>query len=68
MANRMTWNQICNTPDFQGRWVALQGPVYDAGGRASEGAVVDCDANLASLCQRVRDASWTDCAIVRVSN
>ena len=30
--------------------------------------VVDCDANLASLCQRVRDASWTDCAIVRVSN
>jgi hypothetical protein len=56
MAHRMTWDEICSNPECKGRWIALHGCSYDDSGRAAEGDLVDIDADLAELCNRVRDA------------
>ena len=64
---RLTWNQICRRPECKGRWVALHDCRYDDDtGKATEGALVDVDDDLATLCSRVRDR-WKNCAILYVS-
>ena len=68
MATRMTWDEICATPECKGRWVALRGCRYDERGQASEGDVVDLDEDLAQLCNRVRDGHLQDCAILFCSH
>jgi len=65
MQQRMTWDEICEHPDCQGRWVALHSCEYDQEtGRAREGAVVDMDDDLASLCSRVQQSHLKNCAIL----
>lgn len=65
MMQRMTWDEICRSTDFRGRWVAIQGCRYDdSTGQAAEGSVVDVDEDLADLCNRVRDSRWRNCAIL----
>lgn len=62
---RMTWDQICRSEDFRGRWVALDDCRYDEStGEASEGAVIDADEDLAELCHRIRESEHKNCAIL----
>lgn len=62
---RLRWDQICRRPDCRGRWVALHECTYDhQTGKATDGELVDVDDDLASLCNRVRDSRWKDCAIL----
>jgi len=62
---RMKWDEICQRDDYRGRWVALDACCYDEDtGRAMEGSVVDVDDNLVELCERLRDAEQTGCAIL----
>jgi hypothetical protein len=62
---RMTWEEICAHEELRGRWVALDGCRYDeVTGKATEGAVVDVDDDLAELCSRIRDSEWKNCAIL----
>ena len=68
MAQRMTWDEICSNPDCKGRWIALHGCSYDDRGHAAEGDLVDIDADLAELCNRVRDSHRRNCAILFCSN
>lgn len=64
-SRRMTWNEIRGQAEYHGRWVALRGCSYDASsGQATEGELVDRDDDLATLCGRIRDAKWTDCAVL----
>ena len=68
MAHRMTWDEICSNPECKGRWIALHGCSYDDTGRAAAGDLVDIDADLAELCNRVRDAHRKNCAILFCAN
>jgi hypothetical protein len=62
---RLTWPQIRSTQSFQGCWVALDQCRYDdRGGPPVEGTVVDFDADLATLCDRMREAECRHCAIL----
>ncbi|MFW5925493.1 MAG: hypothetical protein ACOCV4_04955 [Myxococcota bacterium] len=62
---RMTWDEIRRRKDCRGRWVALHECRYDAkSGRAAEGELVDTDDDLASLCERVTEAEYRNCAIL----
>ncbi len=61
----MSWTDICEAPQYQGCWLALDACRYDeATGKASAGLVVDADENLNELCLRVREADLSHCAIV----
>jgi hypothetical protein len=61
----MTWDQICSSDSYRGRWVALDECAYDLDtGRATEGAVVDVDDDLVELCERLRQNSLKSCAIL----
>jgi hypothetical protein len=65
MAQRMTWDTICHSDQFRGRWVALDECRYDEEtGRATEGQVVDVDDDLVELCARIRESQRTNCAIL----
>ena len=65
----MTWNELCQSDECRGRWVALDAARYDeATGKAVEGAVVDVDDDLVELCNRIRDSRWKNCAIVFVGD
>lgn len=62
---RMKWEEIIDSEDFKGRWVALDDCRYDeATGKATEGAVVDVDDDLVELCDRVRASQWKNCEIL----
>ena len=64
-AQRMSWNEICRRDDLRGRWVALDQCEYDeCTGHAVEGALVDSDSDLATLCQRISESPWKGCAIL----
>lgn len=64
-AQRMTWEAICQSDEFRGRWVALDECRYDEEtGRATEGSVVDVDDDLVELCARMRESPWKNCAIL----
>jgi hypothetical protein len=61
----MTWDEICASREFRGRWVALDGVRYDeVTARPTEGSVVDSDDDLAELCGRVRSSDRHGCAIL----
>lgn len=65
MASRMTWDAICRSDEFRGRWVALDEARYDEEtGRATEGSVVDVDDDLVELCARIRESERKNCAIL----
>ena len=65
MGIRLTWRQICLSADYQGRWVALDNCRYDRSVAAPiEGDVVDADEDLATLCDRIREADRSRCSIV----
>ena len=65
MASRMTWDAICRSDQFRGRWVALDEARYDEEtGRATEGSVVDVDDDLVELCARIRESERKNCAIL----
>jgi hypothetical protein len=60
----MTWEEICQHEELRGRWIALDECSFDeATGRAMEGLVVDCDEDLAELCNRMRESEWKNCSI-----
>ncbi|MEM6960249.1 MAG: hypothetical protein AAF355_13355 [Myxococcota bacterium] len=62
---RLSWSEICADASYQGRWVALDGCLYDTEtGNAAEGSIVDCDESLTELCFRLQAASRRNCAIV----
>jgi hypothetical protein len=62
---RMTWEQICQSDDLKGRWIAMDDCRFDeATGRATEGFVVDADDDLAELCARMRESRFTNCSIL----
>ena len=62
---RMTWDEICQTNDLRGRWIAMDECQFDeATGRATEGLVVDSDDDLAELCARIRESDRTNCSIL----
>jgi hypothetical protein len=62
---RMTWDQICQSNELKGRWIAMDECQYDeATGRATEGLVVDSDDDLAELCARIRESERTNCSIL----
>lgn len=64
-AQRMTWEAICRSDEFRGRWVALDECRYDEEtGRATEGSVVDVDDDLVELCARMRESPLKNCAIL----
>jgi hypothetical protein len=64
-AHRMTWEEICQDDALRGRWIAMDDCTFDeATGRAREGLVVDCDDDLAELCNRMRESRWKNCSIV----
>lgn len=65
MASRMSWEAICRSDEFRGRWVALDEARYDEEtGRATEGSVVDVDDDLVELCARIRESERKNCAIL----
>ena len=60
----MTWEQICQSSELKGRWIALGECTYDEEtGHATAGLVVDADDDLGELCSRMRDSHWRNCAI-----
>ena len=65
MGIRLTWREICLSADYQGRWVALDNCRYERSATAPiEGDVVDADEDLATLCDRIREADRSRCSIV----
>ncbi len=63
--SKMSWETICHSVEFRGRWVALDDCRYDEEtGRAMEGSVVDVDDDLVELCARIRESEWKHCAIL----
>jgi hypothetical protein len=61
----VSWQTICQSDLYRGRWVALDAVRYDpASAQPLEGEVVDADEDLAELCARMRAADRTACAIV----
>ncbi len=64
MRVRMTWPELCRSERFNGCWVALDNCRFDHITRQPvEGDLVDSDRDLAELCQRMREAGRTSCAI-----
>lgn len=64
-AQRMSWDAICQSDEFRGRWVALDECRYcEETGRATEGSVVDVDDDLVELCARMRESPRKNCAIL----
>ncbi|HJK98915.1 MAG TPA: hypothetical protein RMF84_16965 [Polyangiaceae bacterium LLY-WYZ-14_1] len=61
---RQSWSEICRQDALQGRWVAIDGAIYeDASDRPSYGTVVDADEDPAELCARLRESAFRNCAV-----
>lgn len=62
---KMTWQEICENDHLRGRWVAVDGCLFDeATGSAVSAAIVDADDDLAELCVRIRESKWKNCLIL----
>ena len=62
---RMTWEQIIESEELRGRWIAMDDCSFDEStGKATEGLVVDSDDDLAELCARIQESEHTNCSIV----
>jgi hypothetical protein len=69
MGSRLPWSEIQSLAEYRGRWVALDGCVYDTQSEQPlEGEVVDADDDLMELCARVRDGDSRHCAILFCGN
>jgi hypothetical protein len=65
MGSRLTWPEIRQSEQFQGRWVALDECRYDTRtAQPIEGSVVDSDEDLVTLCARMKAAETRHCAIL----
>ena len=62
-SGRILWADLCREGEYLGQWVALESVRYDSGVPV-EGAVVDWDENLATLCARIQSADHVACAIL----
>jgi len=60
---KVLWAELCKDAQYRGKWVALEGVRYDSGVPV-EGAVVDADEDLASVCARIQAADYAACAIL----
>lgn len=61
---KMSWRQIATHPQFRGRWVALDGCVYDGHSPdPADAEVVDSDEDLSELCARIEAAERRNCEI-----
>ena len=63
-AKHMTWAAICESAQFQGRWVALDGCLFDRAHKPIEARVVDADQNLSTLFERLRASDRAHCDIL----
>jgi hypothetical protein len=62
---RASWDDLCRTSEYRGRWVALDNVHYcPSTSKPIEGDVVDADDDLASLCQRMREGDHHSCCIL----
>lgn len=69
MVTRMMWPNICRSPEYSGRWVALDNVRYDPSTALPlEADVVDVDDDLADLCARMRESDRHACAILFVDD
>jgi hypothetical protein len=65
MGSRLTWEQIRQSDEFKGRWVALDNCTYDPRtAQPIEGSLVDADEDLVELCKRMQQDENRHCAIV----
>jgi hypothetical protein len=65
MGSRLTWPEIRQIEEYQGRWVALDHCRYDSRtAQPLEGSVVDSDEDLAELCSRIKQNESRHCAIL----
>jgi hypothetical protein len=65
----MLWPQICQSKQYNGRWVALDNVRYDPiTSQPLEAEVVDADEDLGDLCARMRAADRTSCAILHAED
>ena len=62
--SQMTWSELCESDEYQGRWVALDDCRYDETARPMAGKVVDVDDDVVELCNRLRDAQCRECTIL----
>lgn len=64
-AIKSQWSDLCQSEEFQGRWIALDRVEYDGATKTPlRGEVVDSDEDIASLCARLRNADRTACAVL----
>lgn len=62
---RASWEDLCRTSEYRGRWVALDNVRYcPTTSKPIEAEVVDADDDLASLCQRMRGGEHHACCIL----
>jgi hypothetical protein len=65
MNSPVSWLDACRSAKFAGMWVALDNCRFDPDTRQPlEGDVVDADADLATLCGRMRETGRSNCAIL----
>jgi hypothetical protein len=63
---RAFWNELCETSDFSGRWVALDNVRYQNGSdEPLEADVVDVDDDLCELVNRMRSSDRTSCCVLQ---
>ena len=63
-AKHMTWAAICESEQFRGRWVALDGCLFDRAHKPIEADVVDADQDLSALFERLRASARAHCDIL----
>ena len=62
---RASWEDLCRTSEYRGRWVALDNVRYcPTTSKPIEADVVDADDDLASLCARMREGAHHSCCIL----
>jgi hypothetical protein len=58
------WEELRNSEELRGHWVALDRVRYDDNRQPVEGEVVDSDEDLGELCARMKANDRTSCAIL----
>lgn len=62
---RSRWEDLCASPAYRGRWVALDNPSYlPSSTDLVEADVVDVDDDLATLCARLRARAHKACCVL----
>jgi hypothetical protein len=67
VAFRASWDDLCRSEQFRGRWVALDNVVYGPeSSQPVEADVVDADDDLSTLCSRMRQSALSACCVLHV--